>query len=640
MKLSTKSILKTPICLFFTLGLLISCSSVEEKSSDKGENVDIDAESNQLQANDPAKLIEQGKFTEAAMMYLDMAGKASSPLKQDIELKAIHLLIQAKQHDTANKLLSELSPNELNTKQTTFFSYLNAKIAVFERNPKKSQQWLAFVKDEDFSFFASHADIIRLYVATYELAADGKNAVLNRISLASHLLDEKDVLQNQEAIIRELLSLDVKTLQNLSQTEKSANVRSWIDLGLVIKASKNPFRLSNQLNIWREQNPTHTIRPSIIASLAPTVDDEPPKLDNIALMLPLTGKFKKPATAIRNGFLASYYAQSNTGVQPSVHIYDTGAENVNIVSLYQQAVENGANIVVGPLRKNAVKAISQNASHPIPTLVLNQLDDSDYYSKNFYQFSLAPEAEAKQTARRAWLDGYNRAAIIFPDNKWGKRVANAFSQEWLNLGGEVAAQADYKAKKNDFSKSIKSLLAIDKSTQRKKSLSKLLRTRLKFEPRRRQDIDFIFMAAFPKQARLIPPQLKFFHAANIPIYATSHSFTGRQNRKKDRDLDSVIIGDMPWTLTRAKNDKYKTQIYRTWPNQSKQFNRLYALGTDAYNILFYLNWLRGNNLSVLQGTTGKLHMSETNRVMRELSWAKFKKGKPTLLPATASLPTQ
>ncbi|MDH5258287.1 MAG: penicillin-binding protein activator, partial [Gammaproteobacteria bacterium] len=226
------------------------------------------------------------------------------------------------------------------------------------------------------------------------------------------------------------------------------------------------------------------------------------------------------------------------------------------------------------------------------------------------------------------------------DNKWGKRVSDAFKEEWLKLGGETVSDTSYNSKKNDFSTPIKTLLAIDKSTERRNTLSALLKTRLKFEPRRRQDIDFVFMAAFPKQARLIPPQLKFFHAANVPIYATSHSFSGRLDSKKDRDLDSVVIGDMPWTLSRAKNDNYKRQIYRTWPNKSRQFNRLYAFGTDAYNILYYLNWLRANTNSMLQGATGELHMSESNLVTRKLSWAKFKKGRPSLLPATATLNIQ
>lgn len=621
------------LVLFFA-----GCSTVDVKTDDTTKTTPITTQGDTtIPAEDPDALIAQGKFTEAAMLYLTISTRVDSPQKQDIQLKAINLLTQDKHFDIANNLLAEIDTHDLNTEQTTFYAYLNAKVAINERNPKKSQQWLANVKTENYSSFATEADVLRLFITTYELAGDIKSAALSRIAIEPLIQADDKILQNQQAIIRGLLSLNAPTLENIAQTESSLEVRAWVDLALLVKKSKNPFRLSNQLSLWQEQNPQHPIKQTLIASLAPRVDDEPPALENIALLLPITGAYSKPAKVIRDGFLASYYAQANANSKPTIHIYDTGAKSNNILSIYQQAIDNGASIIVGPLRKSAIKTIALQANHDIPTLVLNQLDDPNFYSENFYQFSLSPEDEAKQTAQRAWFDGHNRAAIIFPESKWGKRVSHAFKAEWENLGGEVVAESHYQSKKNDFAKPIKTLLAIDKSADRRRALSKLLRTRLKFEPRRRQDIDFIFMAAFPKQARLIPPQLKFYRATDLPIYATSHSFSGRLSRKKDRDIDNVVIGDMPWTLTRVKDDNYKRQIYRTWPNRSRKFNRLFAFGTDAYNVLYYLKWLRANTHSMLQGTTGQLQMNEENRLTRTLSWAKFKKGRPTLLPATATL---
>jgi len=621
------------------LAIFVGCAGVDVK--DTQSNTSIGASDSLSSVEDqkalPDTLVEQGKLTEAAMIYLSIASRTTAPQKQDIQLKAIDLLIKDKHFEIGNNLLTEQNPNELNAQQTTFYAYLNAKIAVNARAPTKSQHWLNYLKSGDYTTFASKADVIKIHISTYELALDTKNAALSRISLEPLLTSNEEILINQQAIIRGLLTLDNSTLENIAQAAPSSNVRSWISLSMLVKNAKNPFRLGNQLHTWQEQHPDLSISQELIASLAPQVDDEPPKLENIALLLPLSGTYSRPATVIRDGFLASYYAQSTSGGKPTVRIYDTNEANKSVIEIYQQAIDNGASIVVGPLRKKKIKEIALNANHIVPTLVLNQLDETNFYSKNFYQFSLSPEDEAKQTAQRAWLDGHNRAAIIFPKSKWGKRVSDAFRAEWEILGGDVVSETDYGSKKNDFAKPIKTLLAIDKSTNRKRALSSLLKTRLKFEPRRRQDIDFVFMAAFPKHARLIPPQLKFYHAAKIPIYSTSHSFTGRLNRKKDRDIDNVIIGDMPWTLIRAKNDNYKRQIYKTWPNKSRQYNRLFAFGTDSYNILYYLKWLRANKQSMLRGTTGELHMTENNQVLRTLSWAKFNRGRPSILPATATL---
>ncbi len=81
----------------------------------------------------------------------------------------------------------------------------------------------------------------------------------------------------------------------------------------------------------------------------------------------------------------------------------------------------------------------------------------------------------------------------------------------------------------------------------------------------------------------------------------------------------------------------KLQIYRTWPNSSKQFNRLYAFGVDAYFILPYLNWLRSSSNAHIQGATGELYMNEQNQIVRILSWARFKRGIPRLLPSTTTI---
>jgi len=620
--------------------ILSSCATVEQPDQpETGEAVSIEDSrpAGDLASEDPETLIQSGKLIDAAMIYLRMANRAEAPEKQSIQLRAINLLLNADHFDIAGNLLEEIRSNELNSSQLTHYAYLNARMAIYNRNAKESMQWLDYVRNEDYSAFASEANILKLIITSHELAGETVPAMLKRIQLDELLDSGAEVSQNQQAIMRGFPTLSADTLKTMAQSADSRVVRGWIEISQLVSKTKNPFRLGTMLQTWREQNPDHPIRQEILAALAPQESDEPTKLENIALLLPLTSSYAKPAAAIRDGFLASYYSLESGTDKPIIRVYDTGPDAKTILAVYQQAKDDGADIIVGPLRKEAVEILASGTNHNIPVLALNQLEDTNFYSNNFYQFSLSPEDEARQAAQRAWQNGLNHAAIIYPDSKWGKRVADAFKIEWEKQEGVVVSETQYDSRKNDFSKPIKQLLAIDKSHKRKNDLAALLRTRFKFEPRRRQDIDFIFMAAFPRQARLIPPQLNFYHATDIPIYATSHSFSGEINVKKDRDLDSVFVGDMPWTLTTAKNDSIKQQVYRNWPNKLKQFNRLYALGADSYNILFYLNWLRSNSDARLQGATGVLHMNGNNQVQRQLTWAEFKKGRPKLLANTVKI---
>jgi len=614
--------------------LLASCSSTEKRpaTSDFQSDAIID------QMTSPDALIASGNFDEAAKQYFHLASNSPYPERYTLQLKGIHLTIKDESFDTADRMLKAIDSFELDADQLTHYAYLNAHISLTLRDAEKSLQWLARFEHGRYLNFTTEVDALKLKAAIYDLTNEYQLATFARIKLASLISSsETKTLANQKAIMYGMLRFSSEELTQANNVSPSPDTLMWIELTQLVQKSKNPFRLGTQLASWKALNPNNSVRDEIIAALAPQKNDEQLNIENIAVLLPQTGPFKKPAAAVRDGFLAAYYAHSADGDKPTIRFYDSN-DSDTLLETYQRAVNEGANIIVGPLQKKSVDAlIMAGAGFNVPTLALNQTENTDFYAENFYQFALSPDFEAKQIAQRAWQDGHNYVAIISPNNTWGKRIVTAFKEEWEALGGTLVSENHYEAKKNDFSEPLKALLAINESNTRKKNLSRLLGKKLNFEPRRRKDIDFIFMAAFPRQARLIPPQLKFFHAGSLPIYATSHSFSGKIDRKKDRDLNRLIIGDMPWTLTNPKNNKTKQQIYQTWPNESKRFNRLYAFGNDAYRVLNYLSWLRSNSESRLDGATGKLHMSETNQILRELTWARFKNGTPRLLPATARL---
>src|SRR5690554_7108230 len=81
-------------------------------------------------------------------------------------------------------------------------------------------------------------------------------------------------------------------------------------------------------------------------------------------------------------------------------------------------------------------------------------------------------------------------------------------------------------------------------------MRRLLRQSTEFEPRRRQDADWLFLVALPQQARQIKPTLAFNFASDLPVYSTSHVYSGEPNPSKDRDLNGIVFCDTPWLLDR------------------------------------------------------------------------------------------
>ena len=227
--------------------------------------------------------------------------------------------------------------------------------------------------------------------------------------------------------------------------------------------------------------------------------------------------------------------------------------------------------------------------------------------------------------------------VIAPRGSWGERVSSAFGEAWEELGGEVVGEVAYETEAVDLSGPVAALLAVDASEQRYRELRRIVGSGLKAEARRRQDVDFVFMAAFPNQARQLRPQFKFHHAADVPVYSTSHVFAGVADPGADSDVDGVMFGDMPWALG-ATDAGLRRRVEALWPDSVASYLRLYAFGADAYSLVGRIGRLRAQAQAEYQGATGRLSVGSDNRIQRRLSWGRFEKGRPLLVDADLADP--
>jgi hypothetical protein len=90
-------------------------------------------------------------------------------------------------------------------------------------------------------------------------------------------------------------------------------------------------------------------------------------------------------------------------MRPHLRVYDVAAEPV--ASAYSRAIADGAGFVVGPLTKEDVAALAPLTAGRAPVLALNFLGESTIVARNFYQFALLPEDEARIVARKIVADG-------------------------------------------------------------------------------------------------------------------------------------------------------------------------------------------------------------------------------------------
>lgn len=450
-----------------------------------------------------------------------------------------------------------------------------------------------------------------------------------RVQIENEQLTETEVEKEtiNQSIWSILSSLPTVTIENNGDADQI--LKGWIDLALIMRNAQSDITwLQEDILDWGTQYPLHPVSNTFIDQLLNEYLVDYSKFNNIAVFLPSSGKYQSVAEVVTNGFLSAYYEHNKDGIKPNIRFYDTSDENIDIDALYELAVKNGADVIIGPMEKSIINQLVQKKGFNIPILTLNYASDSKNTPTNLFQFGLLPEDEAIHVAELAILQNKRNAAVLVPDSDWGKRIANAFQTHYELLGGDVLSRQQYATGVSDFSKPIQSMLNLNDSNARYKRLKRLLKTDLKFTPQRRQDIDMIFIAATHRAARGILPALKFHHASNIQTYATSHVYTGHIDKAADRDLNGVIFCDIPWTIV-SKN-KLKKTFKDNWKNKA-EYTRLYALGVDAYDLIYNLKYLKKHNGAYFAGETGNITIDENNRLHRKLVWAKFIRGKPVYI---------
>lgn len=575
------------------------------------------------------RFTERGRPLAAVRIYRDLADEATPPEGQRWRLRVVELLFEHEYPELALEWHEELRRTPVPPEYATRKQIVDAQAAVARRQGVRALRLLPFTQPDMADDV--RARILATRADAYRLTGQPALALLARIEREPLLTDRDAIERNHEEIWAVLQSIPADRLERLAATEEAPDLRGWAELGKAIRAARVGERTVGQaLDRWRERFAGHPAASRFADALRERVAAESPYPARVALLLPLSGPLADAGTAIRDGLFAAYYAQPAHMQRPSLEVYDTGGGAASAADAYDRAIADGAAFVIGPLAKNAVAAVADRASRDVPILSLNYLpEDYEQPPRRLHQLGLLPEDEARQAAEAAIQNGHYNALVLVPSGNWGERMARAFGDRFDELGGVVLEAARYDADTTDYGQPIQQLLNLDTSHARERRVQSTIGQGTRFDPRRRQDVEMIFAAARPRQARLIKPQLEFHRAGGLPTYATSHAFTGKPDPDSDWDMNGLYFTDTPWILKNLDEpDELHQRITRYWPDLHDRYPRLFALGIDAFSILPHLDRLSHDDANAMAGRTGLLSLDDQRRVHRQLHWAQVKRGAP------------
>lgn len=518
----------------------------------------------------------------------------------------------------ASATLEQLPSEPLTINDGAYLGYLQARIDYTRGEQTDALSRLAQLDDPGIS------PALRYRILNFKrhiLEMSGAN--LQSAELGDQLLrwaPSADTAALKRGIWRDLQRLDAPPLQAALTAATDPQWAGWLELALISRDTPNTAAIN--MSVWRTTHAGHPAAQPLPGGLDYLLDSVP-QLDTVALLLPLSGRLAPAGKAVRDGYLAGYYASRAAGQRDyQVLVIDTDSYD-SASAAYEQALSAGANLVIGPLSRQSAAELGTLAHRPVPILTLNRIDQVLPASGSpLVQLSLAPEDEAARIAELAFGQGARSALIVRPAGTWGNKVEQSLHRRWSALGGRVANSVTYD-KREDYSANVKYALDLDASDARAREIRDMLATNIETTPRRRQDVDVVFLLSRNgSEARSIKPLMAFHYAGNVPVYAISSIYSGIPDAR-DRDLNGVNMVETPWLL--GANPGLRVAI-AAGDTGSDNYTRLNALGADAFLLQSSFSQLQAGPDALLRGNTGLLSMDPQQRIERELPLATFDGG--------------
>ncbi|MDO6408434.1 penicillin-binding protein activator [Pantoea phytobeneficialis] len=637
----------------------------------------------------------QGPITAQSDYYLQQVQQSSDDSKTDWQLLAIRALLKEGKYPQASDQIKQL-PQQLSDVQQQELQLLRAQMQIGQQDFNGAQQLLSQVKTDGLSQ-DQQARFYGLQIAAAQNRPS--LALLRAYIAQEPLLKADDHQSNIDATWQALTQMTKDQLNSLVINADENTLQGWLDLlNTWHTNSQDPEMLKAAIKDWQTRYPLNPGAKTLPTALSQVQNFSKASTSTIALLLPLNGQAQIFANAIQKGFndakngvltapaaapqpqptatpasadasaqpqpaAATPDATANTVVSPAaaaitpdqstqpqpaaapapaasagdsnaqVKVYDTSSQPIQQVM--QQAQQDGATIVVGPLLKSDVETVA-NSNSPLNVLALNEPEQIQNHP-NICYFALSPEDEARDAAHHMWDQGKRQPLLLLPRNSYGDRVGKAFAQEWQTLGGSTVLQQRF-GSVSELKQGINSGAGINLSG-----------TPLVVEPAQSQGVsiaglnipapqtstpvadtsggslDAVYIVANQDELQLIKPMIAMRTSSrnNIALYASSRSFQAGAGPDFRLEMDGLQFSDIP--LLSGSNPALMQQAAKSF-NNDYSLVRLYAMGIDAWTLANHFNQMRQVPGFAIDGNTGKLSATPDCVINRKLAWNQYRQG--------------
>lgn len=587
-------------------------------------------------------------------------------------LQAADLYLQNQQPVLAQQVLYEIKEDGVSGANQSYYALLVTKAyaGMPDASAEELLSMLDNVNDTGEAAFQKAELQTQLYTQQGNFAA-AANSVLK-----TNLSDDEKVQQ----VWLWLTSIPKASLSTVGQTYPALS--PFITLReLTEESASSPAALARKLEQFQQVYRGHVLEKTLPENVIKATQLNDAGANDIAVLLPLSGRLARTGEVVKNGIMAAYYTdvekRQDEHLLPRLRFIDT-----NEVDTQQLLDEIGdTKFIVGPLLKDTVERLTPNLPIGVNVLALNrpeelmdsetainkqdnntaannalstspnsalatgsnatvsELDALDLPTSLNY-FGLAPEDEAKQLAEFIFNKGYRAPIVIAAQSSLYQRMDDTFKKHWRILNDrENKQRANITSvsfnDSNSLREGITQALDVAQSNERINQIEYMTNDEVYNMPRSRRDIDAIVAFSSPQDTELLNPiieaSLNPYDGKQVPVYATSRSMDYDSGKNQWRDLQNVHFIDMPWLMPSHKWESLQQEVEHAWENQNTMQKRLFAFGFDAYQLLPQLGMLNTLNYLSHEGLTGTLSLNQKGEVIRQQPQAIIRNEKVQML---------
>ena len=532
------------------------------------------------------QLLASGHARDAARSYASQAAAAGGALHDLLEVRAADAWQIAGDSQSARRAFADVNPKHLSGDDAIRFRLLSAEFAIADGH---ATQAVGDLNVADAAIPALlRARWHRARATALEASGDRFDAAA-QLALLEPLQSRRDMAATRKHIQKLLSAVDDATLARGTAALEPGHPL-YLYAGRMLTARGLPLPHPYARGIGFQSN-----------SARPPADEDgyrPPL--KLALLLPTSGSVAIAASAVRDGFMTAYYAESRR--RPDIHVYDSADNAGGAISAYRKAVEDGNDFVVGPLGREQVAALFEQSEMPVPILALNRSVRSA--PPGSVSFSLAPEDEGIAAAERLLRKGLRRTIAFSARDENAVRALAAFREAYAQRGGSIVAEAVISDAGPNYGPILHA--ALDKSGDQ---------------------YDAVFLALKAPAARLLATQLSSDGFRAVPRVSTSLILSGGGNARLDQELDGIEYPELAWLMHSIGGLPDAATLGSHLPSAHGGGARLFAFGADAFRLSAYLESLATDPQAVVRGATGELRLDGFGNVLRDSDWAVFSGGR-------------